>query len=144
MKRQLKQTHTSLGVLLVFCILVSSAAVTEAAEQSDKKQAGPVQHVVICWLKEPGNAQVRQQLIAASHSFAEIPGVLSVSVGPSLPSERTVVDSSYDIGVVITLKNAAALQDYLDHPIHKQAVTDVLGPLSKKIVVYDFVVSARE
>lgn len=138
------QIHLIGCLLGCLAVVPWSVATGGAAEQGEVGQAGPVQHVVICWLKEPGNAQARQQLIAASHSFAEIPGVLSVSVGPSLPSERAAVDSSYDIGVLITLRDAAALQDYLNHPTHEQAVKDVLGPLSKKIIVYDFVGAAAE
>ncbi|MCE2485360.1 MAG: Dabb family protein [Desulfurellaceae bacterium] len=101
-----------------------------------------VQHLVIVWLKEPASAEARQKVIATSYGFAEIPGVLRVSAGPSLASARDVVDSSYDVGVVITVRDQAALNAYLEHPKHKQAVQEVLGPLAQKIIVYDFVVSA--
>ena len=103
-----------------------------------------IQHVVIVWLKDPASAEARQQVIAASYGFAAIPGVLSVSAGPSVPSPRAVVDSSYDVGVVITVRDRAALATYLEHPTHKQAVQEVLGPLARQIVVYDFVVSAPQ
>jgi hypothetical protein len=128
--------------LLFVCLLVWRQAATEiSAEQSSSSH---VQHVVIGWLNEPGNAEARHKVIAASYAFAEIPGVLSVSAGPSLPSERAVVDSSYDVGVVITLKDATALATYLEHPKHKQAVKDVLQPLIKKMIVYDFVAQSVE
>ena len=65
-------------------------------------------------------------------------------LGPSLPSSRAVVDSSYDVGVVITVRDQAALDAYLEHPKHKHAVQEVLGRLARKLVVYDFVVSAPE
>ena len=84
------------------------------------------------------------KVIAASYGFTAIPGVLSVSAGPSVPSPRAVVDSSYDVGVVITVRDRAALAAYLEHPTHKHAVQEVLGPLARQIVVYDFVVSAPQ
>ena len=103
-----------------------------------------IQHVVIVWLKDPASAEARQQVIAASYGFTAIPGVLSVSAGPSVPSPRAVVDSSYDVGVVITVRDRAALTAYLEHPTHKHAVQEVLGPLARQIVVYDFAVSAPQ
>ena len=128
--------------LLFVCLLVWRQAVTGInAEQSE---AGYVQHVVIGWLNEPGNAEARRKVMKASYAFAEIPGVLSVSAGPSLPSERAVVESSYDVGVVITLKDATALAAYLEHPKHIQAVKEVLQPLIKKMIVYDFVAPQAE
>lgn len=105
-----------------------------------RPDAGPgvVHHLVICWLKEPGNAERRQQLIDASNTFRAIPGVLRVSAGRVLPSERPVVDSSYDVAVEIVLKDAAALERYLRDPRHVQAGREVLTPLTAKVVIYDF------
>jgi hypothetical protein len=128
--------------LLFVCVLVWRQAATESvAEQGN---SGHVQHVVIGWLNEPGNAEARQKVIEASYGFAEIPGVLSVSAGPSLSSERAIVDSSYDVGVVITLKDAAALAAYLEHPKHKHALKEVLQSLIQKMIVYDFIVPQAE
>lgn len=100
----------------------------------------PIQHIVFCWLKEPGNEQHRQQVIEATYSFLEIPGVLAVSAGPPLPSDRDVVDATYDVGLIITLENAAALEAYLPHPIHVRQVEEVIRPLVERILVYDFAV----
>ena len=99
---------------------------------------GIVHHVVICWLKESGNAQMRQQLIDVSNSFRTIPGVLRVSAGRVLPSERPVADSTYDVAVEVVLEDAAALARYLEHPRHLKAGREVLVPLAAKIVIYDF------
>lgn len=109
-----------------------------------EKPGTRIQHVVVVWLKDPASIEARQQVIAASYRFTEIPGVLRVSAGPSVPSARAVVDSSYDVGVVITVRDHAALAAYLEHPTHKHAVQEVLGPLAQKIVVYDFAVAAPE
>jgi len=94
-------------------------------------------HVVLCWLKEPGNEAQRQQLIDASYTFRKIPGVVSVSAGRSIASTRPVVDSSFDVGIVIVFTDEAALHAYDQNPIHKKAVSDVLRPLTAKLVIYD-------
>ena len=44
----------------------------------------PIEHVVVCWLKSPGDPCARQELITASESFVgKIPGLTRVAVGPS-------------------------------------------------------------
>ena len=96
-----------------------------------------VSHVVLCWLKEPGNAEARERLVATSKSFRSLPGVLDVRVGEPIPSPRPVVDSSFDVGVVIRFKDQAAMDAYEKSPAHQQAVKDVLGPLSKRLQIYD-------
>ena len=100
---------------------------------------GGVQHVVVCWLKEPGNAEQRQRIIDASYTFREIPGVLLVHAGVPLPSERPIVDDSFDVAITITLADVQALEDYQVHPLHITAKKDVLAPYVAKVVVYDFV-----
>ena len=96
-----------------------------------------VTHVVFCWLKNPGNDADRQKLIDESDKFRKIPGVVSVTAGRAIPSTRPVVDSSFDVGVIITFKDEAALKAYETNPIHVKAVKDVLKPLSAKLLIYD-------
>ncbi len=100
---------------------------------------GQVQHVVIAWLKEPGNAEHRRRLIEASRDLAAIPGVVRVAAGEPLPARRPVEDASYDVAVVLTFESRAALDAYQVDPQHKRAVAEVLQPLVRRIVVYDFV-----
>jgi len=99
---------------------------------------GEIDHVVIIWLKDHGNAQQQQQMIDRSKTFNQIPGVLSVSVGTCLPSTRPVVDSSYDVALVMRFASEQALQEYDQHPIHKTAVQELLAPLAAKFLIYDF------
>ena len=100
---------------------------------------GPqLHHVVLFWLKDPGNASHRQQIVEASKSFAEIPSVIGVKTGSGVSSDRAIVDDSFDVGIVVTVADKKGLADYLAHPIHQKAKRGVLLPLVKKIVVYDF------
>lgn len=100
---------------------------------------GTVQHIVICWLKEPGNEMARAQLIGTSLGFKDLPGVVDVSAGTPLPSDRKEVDGSFDVALTMTFRDEAALRAYEKHPAHKKAVEDVLKPLVARFVVYDFV-----
>ena len=100
---------------------------------------GGVTHVVVFWLKDHGNAAQRAKIIETSEGFRKIPGVLSVKVGPCLPSQRPVVDSSFDVALTMEFASQADMQKYLDDPRHKQSTAAVLKPLVKKITAYDFV-----
>jgi hypothetical protein len=97
-----------------------------------------LEHVVIVWLKEPGNPAARERIIEASEALTAIPGVVSLKSGRVVASERPIVDSSFDVALIITLTDAAALQAYLSHPLHVSLVENTLKPLVERIQVYDF------
>jgi len=95
-------------------------------------------HVVLCWLKEPGNVEQRNRIIKMTESFKEIPGVRAARAGNPIMSERDIVDDSFDVGIIIKVSDEAGLKKYLDHPIHQKAKKDVLLPLVDRVLVYDF------
>ena len=100
---------------------------------------GSVEHIVLAWLKKPGNEADHAKLIEAAKSLkASIPEVQSLSVGRSIPSERPIVDSSFDIALVMNFKSKAAMDSYEKSPVHQKAVKEILAPLTSKIVVHDF------
>jgi hypothetical protein len=100
--------------------------------------SGTVTHVVLMWLNHPERAADRAQLIRASHSLQMIPGVLRVETGRTVPVPRAAVDQSYDLGVVITFRDRAALERYQQDPRHLDAVRRYLRPLVRRYVVYNF------
>ena len=48
------------------------------------------------------------------------------------------MDDSFDVGIVVVVKDEEGLQAYLDHPIHQKAKKEVLLPLIDRVLVYDF------
>ena len=123
-------------------VLVALLGVLPSCKQvmyAPQYQKGTVSHVVLCYLKNKGNAADRQKIFEATRQLREIPGVYDIEVGYPLPSNRPIVVSDYDIGLVVFFRDEAAMQAYLSHPKHQQAVKEVLEPLTSKIVVYDFV-----
>ena len=97
-----------------------------------------LEHVVVVWLKEPGNITHRQTILETSEVLRSIPGVLSLKSGTVIASERGIVDSSFDVALIVSFSDAAAMQAYLVHPTHTQLVNETLKPLVAKIRVYDF------
>ena len=97
-----------------------------------------VVHVVLVWLKEPGNLEHRQRIIEISREFETIPGVIDVHVGEVVPSDRPIVDDSFDVGLYLTFSSVEAMQTYLANDRHQQALREVFRPLAKRYIVYDF------
>ena len=122
-----------LGVIILFFVLLLSACnrVTLAGDK--------VHHLVLCWLKDAGNQAQREQLIAVSRGFADIPGIVNLRAGTVVASERPIVDDSYDVGIYMSFASVEDMQRYLNCEAHVQAVRETLQPLVKKIVVYDFI-----
>ena len=99
---------------------------------------GAIDHVVLAWLKKPGDKVDQAKVIAAAKSLkADIKGVKHLSVGRALPSDREVVDDSFDVALVMRFDSAADLASYEKDPIHVKAVTEILKPLTKKLRVHD-------
>ncbi len=124
-------------VLFLVCLVASVACQSRIPPLG---RPGQVTHVVVCWLKSPGDETQQRQLIEVSKSFSAIPGVVSVAVGSVLPSERPIVVSDFDVAIVITFEDQASMNAYLDDPIHTSAVKETLRPLAREVKVYDFII----
>jgi len=119
------------ATIITLVLLAGCASVREARRPV-------VHHIVLCWLKEPGNAEHRRQIVEASRSFRQIPGVLDVRAGEAIESDRDIVDDSFDVAIVLAFADTERLAEYLAHPVHQKAKHDVLLPIVERIVVYDF------
>jgi hypothetical protein len=118
---------------------LAGLALVSCASIAPAPKSGSVDHIVLVWLKRPGNAADRQALRQAAEDLKAIPQVKSISHGPALASERPIVDDSFDVGFVMRFDSPADLHAYETHPLHVAKVNAVLKPLTKKIVVYDVV-----
>jgi len=134
-------TKTNIGTRLVVTVVAFAIAtgLSGCATAPKPAKAGKLYHVGLVWLKEPGNAEHREQIVAAAHSFArEIPEVEFLSVGQTLPKRSELIDASFDICFVMRLEDQLALDRYGKHPVHQKAAHEVFLPLSQKILFYDF------
>src|SRR5438105_7209239 len=118
-------------------IFVLAAALSLASVQAAPGRSGQISHVVLFWLKRPGNIDDQNILIRASRSFRRIKGVSDVRVGRSLPVERPI-EQSFDVGVVITFKDAGALKKFERNQRHQQIIETALRPLVRRHGVHNF------
>jgi hypothetical protein len=114
---------------------------TRPSRPAATRPAATVAHVVLVWLKKPGDAAARRAIIDAGEALKTIPGVVDVRAGSPIPSTRPVVDSSYDVGVLVTFTDEQALQAYPTHPTHLKVLEEVLKPNADHYKVYDFSLS---
>ncbi len=124
---------TALGVIVVL-LMSLTFSVTSYAEV--KQQT--VTHVVMVWLKKPGDKLMRKKFISISKELNNFPGVIHRHVGEVLPSERKIVDDTFDVAVTATFKSRKVLRAYLDHPRHKKIIHEKLKPMINRVVIYDF------
>lgn len=118
------------------CLLLTTALLACAGPV--KPPARTLEHVVVVWLKEAGNTTHRQTVLDASEVLRTIPGVRSLKSGTVIASERAIVDSSFDLALIVSFDDRADMDAYLVHPLHVQLVNDTLKPLVAKIRVFDF------
>lgn len=95
---------------------------------------GQVQHVVVVWLKPDAD---RQAVVRSIQTLRQIPGVIDIRVGQKIPSDRKVVDSTYDLMLIFTFENEQALRQYDQSPQHQEVVESVIKPYVARFTVYD-------
>ena len=118
----------SLVLLLSFA---SCAALPE-------RQSRGIDHIVIVWLRRPGNPDDIAKLVATSKELQRaLPVMQGMSYGRPLPSERPAVDDTFDLAFVMRFANRNDLAAYENSAIHRHAAKEALRPLSRKIVIYD-------
>ena len=95
-------------------------------------------HVVIFWTK-PGVPDAADKLLAGiNRLLAPIPGVKAFHAGKMVPSERPVVDQSYQVALYIQVEDKAAETAYQKHPLHVEFIETVLKETYERVAVYDF------
>ncbi len=118
-------------------LLALALLLTTACSLPVQRSSTHVDHLVICWLKQPGNAADLEAIHASAERLRAIPGVVDIVVSTPLASERAVVDASFDIAVRVVLRDSASLDYYQTHPIHLREAAEILRPRVSKVLIYD-------
>lgn len=125
------------GSRMLLAVLVTMAlCLSGCATDSRRDTAGQVKHIEFYWLKNPTQRNQLKMILAAL-TFRDIAGVANVESGTVLTSNRIKSDSSYDVAIIVTLRDATALQYFFEDRRYKSAEIDVFRPLVKRTVMYD-------
>ena len=132
--------RTTLALVLLVTAALDMTAQAQSTQKTGQRKA---HHVVIIWLKQHGDENARRQYIEGSKRLAKLPGVLAYNIGTAAAIHRKhpspSLDDSYDIAISSTFESPQALENYLNHPQHRQVIQEVLKPLVEKYKAYDFV-----
>ena len=132
-------TLRSMVLSLVLAVVCGSMVSCSQVLNAPMYQTGTISHVVVCYLKNHGNAADRKKIVDAARELRSLPGVYDIEVGYALPSDRPVVVSDFDVALVVTFRDEASMKAYITNPKHQAMVKDLLTPLVAKYVVYDVV-----
>ena len=120
------------GVCLALALLAAGCA---------QRQGGEIEHAVFVWLNRPGNAEDCAALVGTAEGLRKETGLFdSLRTGGPVPSERPVVDDSFDVAMIMRFANREKLEAFENHPAHRKARKEVLTPLARKVLVYDVAV----
>jgi len=122
--------------MFLTCIALSLAA---TGAQAVATHSGQVTHVMLFWLKRPGNVDDQNYLRRALRTLRRARGVNDIRVGRPLLVDRPGVEQSFDLGVVITFRDREALEKFERDPRREQAIDAILRPLVRQYTVYNFV-----
>lgn len=119
--------------VLLLAITLSACASNSTIKPLEKTLV----HIVLIWLKDAGNQEHIQQVAEVTKQLEAIPEIQELRMGTSVPSNRKIVDDSFDIGIYMIFKSEESMEIYLRHPKHQEAVRKIIKPLTRKIIVYD-------
>lgn len=93
-------------------------------------------HVVNFWLKKDITQKDRADFTKGLTSLEKITSLASFHVGQPAPTERPVIDRSYDYCLVCTFDTAADHDAYQTDPIHDD-FRDNCAKYWDKVLIYD-------
>ena len=95
-------------------------------------------HHVYFWLKDSGNKNDRDALIAGLRKLSSAKIIGEFHIGLPADTNRDVIERSYDVSWLLIFDSAAKQDQYQSDPDHLVFVKEC-AHLWKKVVVYDSV-----
>ena len=121
--------------IFLICLAVS---LSSSNAQAANARSGQITHVVLFWLKRPGNADDQNVLLRALRTLRRFRGVNDVHVGRPLPVDRPGLEQSFDLGVVVVFRDREALEKFEHDPRRGGALDAILHSLVRRYTVYNF------
>src|SRR5437868_13050420 len=122
--------------MFLTCIALS---LVPTGAQAVATRTGQVTHVMLFWLKRPGNVDDQNFLRRALRTLRRARGVNDVRVGRPMLVDRPSEEQSFDLGVVMTFRDRQALEKFERDQRREQAIDAMLRPLVRRYTVYNFV-----
>lgn len=127
----------SLQLLLAFVFLFALVSCKVEKSESASTKTATIDHVVFLWVDDTLSSEIMDSIKLHSSRLDTIPGIISLSQGEAIASERPIVDDSFDLGLIFTFANKEDMDNYVSHKGHVDFVKKWVKPYSKKLTVYD-------
>jgi hypothetical protein len=102
------------------------------------RRPAPFVHSVIVYLKKDAPANEADAVLADTQKLlAKIPSVREIRAGRPADKATPIATKDYQVGVLVLFDDIEGLHTYLDHPLHKEFVSNH-DKNFEKVVVYDF------
>jgi hypothetical protein len=121
----------------IFLICLALALSSSNAHAANAR-SGQVTHVMLFWLKRPGNVDDQNVLLRGLRTLRRFRGVNDLRVGRPLPVDRPGSEQSFDLGVVVIFRDREALEKFEHDPRRGGALDAMLQPLVRRYTVYSF------
>ena len=93
-------------------------------------------HHVYFWLKNTGNIDDRDVLVAGLTKLSKATTIKQFHIGKPANTNREVIDSSYAVSWMLVFDNDADQETYQTDPMHLKFIEEC-SHLWSKVVVYD-------
>ena len=135
--------YITMKLLLIISLITSGWFIVKHdpsssnANDSEILAKASFSHVVLFYLKHPGNQAERQQFETSLNTFIKnSQHVKSIHLGTPASSDRAVVDKSYTYMMVLTFASSEEQDKYQEEVGHKKFIEES-EHLWQKVVVYD-------
>ncbi len=126
----MKKCLLGLTILLIILNLTG-------CKETKVTQSTVIDHVVFLWLQDSTDIAILDSIKLHSQNLDTIPGIISLSMGEALASDRPIVDDSFSLGLIFQFRSADEMKTYTAHPDHVEFIKRWVKPHSKKILIYD-------
>src|SRR5437763_4869651 len=121
-------SRTRLPIFLIFLAL----SLTSFNAQAANARSGQVTHVMLSWLKRPGNVDDQNFLLRGLRTLRRVRGVNDVRVGRSFKMDRAGTEQSFDLGAIVIFRDREALNKFEGDPRRGAAIDAMLQPLVRR------------
>jgi stress responsive alpha/beta barrel protein len=116
--------------------VMAGTLILAANNPQQKEMKDNFVHHVYFWLKNPGNKEDLDKLIAGLRKLSAVKTIRQFHIGKPADTNRDVIDRSYSLSWLVLFDNGADQANYQNDPIHLKFVEEC-SSLWQKVTVYD-------
>lgn len=117
---------------------MAGTILSASLNHTEKEMKDVFVHHVYFWLKNAGNAEDLNKLVAGLKKLSAVKTIRQYQIGKPAATSREVIDGSYAVSWLLLFDNKADQDSYQVDPVHLKFVEEC-SSLWQKVIVYDSV-----